>query len=368
VVVGSVAVAAWLPSGSKAWVSIGVAAAALLALAATAWTWGRVNIDVYDAVSGAANDVMHGRNPYLATVSFYYEPTPLHGAQTPAHFPYGPDVAVLAVPGQALGDVRVMSVLAIAATLAGLWWLARQGLHRGSAHRIVALGLASPLCVGMVLFAWVDVYMMAFLVGWLALRRSHRRWSIVLLAAAMLVKPLALVVLVPWLVWSNRARLEILIAAVGALIFALPFALGVGLQAFAYDIVGVQLDLPPRFGALTLVAFAWKLTHRTLPSLVSILGVAALVAAIAWRGRPSDEADLSVQATVLSIASFLLAKWALFNYYFISEVMILVAMAAAGVRLAPGEVRLPFASFAQRMRSALSPSPRVQQDFIPPGD
>jgi hypothetical protein len=206
----------------------------------------------------------------------------------------------------------------------------------------------------MVHFAWVDVYMMAFLVGWLALRRSHRRWAILLLAAAMLVKPLALVVLVPWLVWSNRARLEIFIAAVAAFLFALPFALGVGLQTFAYDIVGVQLDLPPRFGALTLVALAWKLTHRTLPSLVSLLGVAALVAAIAWRGRPRDEADLSLQASVLSIASFLLAKWALFNYYFISEVMILAAIAAVGVRFAPGEAQLPFASLAQRMRRGLT--------------
>ena len=53
-------------------------------------------------------------------------------------------------------------------------------------------------------------------------------------------------------------------------------------------------------------------------------------ALIAWRGRPRTEGDLALQAAILNIVAFMLAKQAFFNYYFASEVMLLAAMAGAG--------------------------------------
>src|SRR5207302_7985943 len=145
-----------------------------------------------------------------------------------------------------LGDLRVMSVVALVATGAGLWVLARQGLHREHAHRLLALALASPFNNAMVHESWVDVYLIAGVIWWLAWRRTHRRWAMVALAVALLVKPTSLIVLVPAFLWSQRARIEVALAAVAAAIYALPFVVATGAGDFWYDVIGSQLALPPR--------------------------------------------------------------------------------------------------------------------------
>jgi hypothetical protein len=334
--------AALAPLGRRAAALLLAAGVALLGLMALTWTWGNVGIDVFNAVSGATSALLHGHNPYSPTFSFYYEPTPFHGSRIPGHFEYGPIVPLLAAPGRLLGDVRAMSVVAVAAIIVGLWVLARQGSQRDHAHRLVAVALASPFSYAMVHQSWVDVYLVAGLVWWLALRRTHRGWATVALAVAVLVKPTSLIVLVPAFLWSRRARIEIAVAAAGSVIFALPFVLATGAGAFWYDVIGFQLALPPRFSALTLTSYVYDDFHVVLPSLLPLVALIVAAVLILWRGRPSDEADCALQAAGVVLAGLLVAKWAFFNYYYLADAMLLIAMAGAGVELAADEVARPW--------------------------
>jgi hypothetical protein len=232
---------------------------------------------------------------------------------------------------------------ALTAIIGGVWVIARQGAMREDAHRLLALTVVSPFNDAIVHYAWTDTIMMAGVVWWLALRRSHRVWAVVLLAVALLVKPTSLVVLVPYFLWSHRARVEMILSAATAVIFSLPFALGVGVSAFLYDVIGVQLHFPPRYEALNLTSFIWQTwNHAVLPAWLPGLPALLAVVWIVWRGRPLDWGDLAVQAVVLTFATFLLAKWAFLNYYFISSVMLLTAVATAGVSFNREEAALPW--------------------------
>ena len=71
------------------------------------------------------------------------------------------------------------------------------------------------------------------------------------------------------------------------------------------------------------------------------LPLAVAAALIAWRGRPQTEGDLALQAAILNVVAFILAKQMFFNYYFASEVMLLAAMAGAGVALPEADVTRP---------------------------
>ena len=139
---------------------------------------------------------------------------------------------------------KELMALPLALWAPGLWVLARQGSQPASAHRIVALALVSPFTVAMVQSAWVEVYLVAGVVWWMALCHHRRAWSVVALAIALLVNAITLVVLVPAFLWSRRARVEIVIAAGIAVIVALPFALVTGVGAFVYDVIGIQLAPP----------------------------------------------------------------------------------------------------------------------------
>ncbi|MGA2284272.1 MAG: hypothetical protein ABSH07_11505 [Candidatus Dormibacteria bacterium] len=242
--IAAAAGAAALPAHRAGWALAG-AAILWLGLIASTWpSWGSANIDVFQAISGAIGALLHGGNPYGPVFSYLAPISPTRWGTVTGHFAYGPIVPVLASLGWLLGDLRVMSVVAIASTLAGLWVLARQGSQPASAHRIVALALVSPFTVAMVQSAWVEVYLVAGVVWWMALCHHRRAWSVVALAIALLVNAITLVVLVPAFLWSRRARVEIVIAAGIAVIVALPFALVTGVGAFVYDVIGIQLAPP----------------------------------------------------------------------------------------------------------------------------
>ena len=330
--------AAWAPAGRRAGALLALAGLSLLGLAAADWPWGSAGVDVFTALSGAAQSVLHLQNPYGPVYRYFVESG---SGYVWGHFAYGPSVPILAAPGRLVGDVRVMSVACVAAIVAGLWYLARQGERRSDAHRVAALAIASPLMVGMIHEAWVDVYMIAGLVWWLALRRDHRRWSVVFLAAGLMVKFASLVLVVPAFLWSRRGRLEIVVAVVVSALVILPFALVTGLGNFVYSVFGYQLALPFRSDSLSLSAELFHVAHVQLPTALPFLPLVIAAALIAWRGRPRSEGELALQAALLNIAAFLLAKQAFFNYYFASEVLLLAAMAGAGLAPQEEDVALP---------------------------
>jgi hypothetical protein len=297
--------AVWLPAGRRAAVLVGLAFLSVMGMAASVWSWGAVNIDVFTALSGAAESLIHGHNPYGPIFQYFVEAPP---GYVWGHFAYGPSVPILAVPGRLLGDVRVMSVVCMAATVAGIWWLARQGREAPDAHRVAALAIASPLWVGMLLNCWVDVYMMLGIVGWLALRRNHRGWSMALLSIGLMVKFTSLLLVLPEFLWSRRGRVEVVVGVGVSVVAMVPFAIMTGVGTYLYSLFGYQLALPFRTTSLSLSALLYQLTGVGLPSAVPLLPVAAGIAWIVWRRRARNEGDLALQATALNIAAFLLAK------------------------------------------------------------
>jgi len=327
-----------LRPGRAALALLGAATLCLLGLMAVTWNWGADRIDVFTAVSGATAALLHGANPYGPVFSMNI---PQYPGLVHAHFVYGPIVPVLAALGWLVGDIRVMSVAALGVTFAGLWLLARQGGHRFDAHRVVALAIASPFNVGMVNRSWVEVYIGAGVVMWLALRGLRRRLAIACLGVALLVNPLTPLVLLPAFLWSRRARREMVAAAIGAAIFALPFVLITGVGPFFSAVIGFQLSLPTWPGALTVTAFTLQSWHLALSSLVTVMVVLIALVVIGWRGRPHSLGDLAVQAAVLLLATFLFAKLAFLNEYYLAAAMLVTGLAGVGVALPSGDVSLP---------------------------
>jgi hypothetical protein len=352
--------AAWSPPGRRAAVLLGMAFLSLIGLTASDWPWGTAAVDVFTALQGAAQSVLQGHNPYGPLYRYYVESST---GYVYGHFAYGPSVPILAALGRLIGDVRVMSVVCVAAIVAGLWRIARQGEASSDAHRVAALALASPLLVGMIHEAWVDVYMMAGIVGWLALRRDHRGWSMVALAVGLMVKPTSLVLMVPAFLWSRRGRVEIALAVAASVVVIVPFALITGVGTFVYSVFGYQLALPFRSDSLSLAAELFRLTHAQLPTAFPFLPLAVAAALIAWRGRPQTEGDLALQAAILNVVAFILAKQMFFNYYFASEVLLLAAMAGAGVTLPAGDVARPAVAellgAGRRLRASPTPPRRT---------
>jgi hypothetical protein len=343
-----------LRSGRAALALVAGAGLCLLGLMAITSTWGLVRIDVFAAVTGATGALLHGANPYSPVFNMRL---PQYPWWVHAHFVYGPSVPFLSALGWLAGDVRVSCAAALGVTFLGLWLLARQGAHRLDAHRIVALAIVSPFNVGMITRGWVEVYIVAGVVLWMALRGSRRRAATVSLGVAMLVSPLTLLMVVPAFIWSRRARREVAAAALGAVIFALPFAVMTGVGAFLSDIVGFQLSMPMWPTALTVTAFAWQSWHLALSSLVTGAVVLIAVLVIAWRGRPAGLGEIAVQAAVLLLATFLFAKWAFFNEYFMASALLLAGLAGAEVALPVTDVALPGARVRQRL--AVRAGPRV---------
>ena len=93
--------------------------------------------------------------------------------------------------------------------------------------------------------------------------------------------------------------------------------------------------------ALTVTAFAWQSWHLALSSLVTGAVVLIAVAVIAWRGRPTHLGEVCVQTAVLLLATFLFAKWAFFNEYFLASALLLAGLAGAAVALPVADVALP---------------------------
>ena len=300
------ATAVWLPAGCCATALLGLAFLSVVGLAASVWSWGSMNLDVFTALSGAAESLIHGHNPYGPVFRYFVEAPP---GYVLGHFAYGPSVPILAVPGRLLGDVRVMSVACMAATVAGIWWLARQGQEASDAHRVAALAVASPLWAGMILNTWVDVYMMVGIVWWLALRRDHRIWSIALLSIGLMVKFTSLLLVLPAFLWSRRGRVEVVAAVVISAAAMVPFALITGVHTYLYSFFGYQLALPFRTTSLSLSALFYQLSGAELPSELSRFSRwPPRSPGSSGGGRARSEGDLALQAAALNVAAFLLAQ------------------------------------------------------------
>jgi len=184
--------------------------------------------------------------------------------------------------------------------------------------------------------------------------------STIALALALGAKPTTLIALVPIFFWSVRARRQTVIAAVAAALFVVPFAFATGLSQFYYNVLGVQLDVFPRFNALTIDTFLKTFSLPILPFAGSAIVVAAATILV-LRRRPSTYGDLLTGTAILATVSFLVAKWAYFNYYYIPAVLLVLAIAGDSLPLDVPEMIRPPALFLRSvdwLRAAAGRFPR----------
>jgi hypothetical protein len=186
------------------------------------------------------------------------------------------------------------------------------------------------------------------------------------LALALGAKPTTLIALVPIFFWSVRARRQTVIAGVAAALFVVPFALATGLSQFYYNVLGVQLDVFPRFNALTIDTFLKTFSLPILPFAVSAVVIAAATMLV-LRRRPATYGDLLTGTAILATVSFLVAKWAYFNYYYIPAVLLMLAIAGGSLPLDAPEMIRPPALFLRSVDWLRAAAGRIPRGSSVPG-
>src|SRR5258706_6214545 len=287
-----------------------------------AWTWGAADLDVFSFIQNAAGALLHGQDPYGPTFPAFVERVGV----LPIHLPYGPSVAAVAAPGRALGDVRVGGLACTLTALSARVLSMRCAVgQNGDRVRLAALAAAVGITTVVVIHAWVEVYTMGLFALWLLLRRRARLLGVVALALCLLTKPTVAPALVPVLLWSRSARIELVWAAALAVAGAVPFAAWAGWHSFYEDVVGVHLHLfPTRTDALTVDALLHSIGRPFLGTAAVALIVAAAVLLVLVR-RPRDAGDIFSAGALLTVAVLVCAKEAFMNYYWAAAVLMLLA-------------------------------------------
>ena len=333
VVVGVVVALRW-----RFTVGVAIVAAASLAAATEPWRWGVGIFDVFFVEAAAAARLLHGGNPYSATIYDRVPVSPGVLAVGPEHLPFGPLVAIAGLPGALVGDIRVASLLWALGAAGVVILVARQAkLSPLSKRMLLLLTVASPLVPTMVVTAWPETLMLAMFGLSIALHRHHPVWMVMAIAASLLVVPTALVLFFPFFVWSPSWRLRILAGSLVALGVMFLFTIGVGLPALWFDTVVRHVWEPTHYDGLTVGATVFVAGLGAMPSWIFPAVVVAACAVI-LRRRPRDTADLCVAAAFLFLVSTAFASYARFNFYYVVAWLLLLALASIGID--PGRVSL----------------------------
>ena len=319
-------------------VAFSIAAISVVVGIATNMAWGFADIDVFQFQQASSQALLNGQNPYSPIVRSPEMVPPGVPAWLQLHFPYGPILPVLEAPFRLLGDIRVLHILAAVVTAGATLVLARRA---GTLDRSACVVMAFPLTAAMVLFSWVDIITMAGLAVWIVCFRTHPRVATFALVLVLAAKPTTLIALVPIFFWSIRARRQMIIAGVIAALFVLPFAAVTGFSQFYYNVLGVQLSVLPRLDSLTVNSYLNALNLPILPFAMSAIVIAAATVLV-LRRRPANYGELLAGTAVLATVSFLVAKWAYLNYYYIPAVLLMLAIAGNSLPVdAPDMIQPP---------------------------
>ena len=297
-----------------------LAGGASLLLASKSFTWGHAAVDVFTFTQRATLQLLQGRDPYVLSYPTTTPHLPL------AHYFYLPGVLLLSIPGRLLGDVRISDLLAAGALIAAVVVLAKRSGGSEQGWRCLALCLAMPFFPLMILYGWTEIYLITGIALWLVLRDRHRLGAVLLLGLGVATVPTALPLLLLPFAWWRRPRLEIGTAILVAIAICLPFALWSGPAHFVYASLLVNVHLPPWPTGLDLDAAFRQLTGTWLPVWVWPT-VVALTLVVVVRARRHTWPNAFYLGSVFLLVALVWAKWALFNYYFLAVMGLVLAMA-----------------------------------------
>lgn len=306
--------------------------------------WASWNGDVFAMMQGGARSLLAGHNPFAGSYPQDQGSLVRFGASKLIFVPYiyGPSVLLLSLPGALIGDVRVMDYLFALAAVAGLASCARAP---SVPRRVILLGVAaSPVLFFLVQNAWQDVESIALLLWWLRLRSTHRIWAVTLLAIMIAIIPTTLVALVLGALWLPRARRELAVGAIGAIVIALPFIVLTGLGRFLYLVIGIHFfdltTLPLRVDSLSVNGMLFFL-HLPFVRGIAWVGITLLLSLPFLLRIPRSMADLLRASSGISTIALMFAGDAFVNYYAV-PITLLFASLAVGETPWDEPVSLPF--------------------------
>jgi hypothetical protein len=282
--------------------------------------WGRAGIDVFDMLQGGSERLLHGLNPYTGIF-----PSTTPGVRT-LHLAYNASTLILMLPGRLLGDVRVSELLITAVLLLVIFTLAKRHLGEQQAWWLLALALVCPFLPYMVVQAWVEEIAVTGVALWLLWRDQHPRVAVIPLAIGLSGSLLTLPLLAVLYCRHARMSLEITVAAVLALLAAIPFALWTGPGAYLHDVLLIQITLPWRHDALGLNALWGDATGVALPVVISF-GIPACVLLVLLLQRRRIYPESLMGGSLLLMTFVLFAKFAFFNYYYMVAFGMFLALA-----------------------------------------
>lgn len=299
------------------------------------FTWAVGRIDVFDTTQRAAALALRGINPYPATY-YTWIPNADQSQLVPSavHYYYGPATFLLRLPTRMAGDVRLTAIAEFCVLFAAVIALSRRNreLHSNGKPYGLIMCLAFPLTVSMTVYGWVDIDTVAFFGLWLVLRHDARRFAVAALAIALLGKPTSILfALIPWLISSARARVEIVLAGVAATLLLLPIAAVTGFSNFFDAVVGTFTAWAPRWGSITLDSWLHSAGLPNAPFWVSLVAIGA--ASLIFLRRPRDTADALMEGALVTSVALFVSPWAYLNYFFCPAAMMLLAAASQGLPL-----------------------------------
>lgn len=279
-------------------------------------------IDVWVTLQRAADVLGEGGNIYATVI------TGTHGVQD---FTYLPWTSVLLAPGRWLaGDVRwallgwSLVLLAAVAVLAG-----RE--HRGRAAAVAALLVTMPGTITQVDQAWTEPLLAALLAVTVALTvRDRPGWAILPLALALASKQHIVLLLPLFAAWRAFGWRRTLAAGAGAGLLVLPWVVA-GPRDFLHDTVTLLVGFPPLRFANTwylLLRHEFGLTPPFWLTGVVVLAAVAVLARWVHRSATGAAGFLGSAALLLLVAN-LVNKQAFYNQYWLSVVLLLLALLAA---------------------------------------
>lgn len=286
-------------------------------------------IDVWSMQQGAAEALLHGRNPYAIEL-----PDIATGGNV-SWYPYAPLPMLLTIPGWLLaGDVRASLLAATLATLVLAGLLASPDATTGFGKRAAIILLAwlavRPTCTFQLEQAWNEPFAIALFAASMLLWRNGRLDAAAAVFGLAIACKQYLFVVGPMLVLFPHARFRHLVIA-GAVTVAtfIPFAI-VDAKDLIEDTILVHVRWAPRYDALTINSWLHARFGLAPISALSAGLPLAAVAAIGFRGltaqRRVGRAMIGIAAVLL--AAFIVAKQAHANYYDLAEALLVLGAIA----------------------------------------
>jgi heme/copper-type cytochrome/quinol oxidase subunit 4 len=201
--------------------------------------------DLFKVITASGPLLLRGDDPYRAQFAISNQHL------TPGLL-YGPGILLVSLLGRVVGSIRLVDLALIAVLVVAIWWLAKERGGPEVAWPVTAAALAGPLLWRTAFIGFAEIVPATAVAVWLALRSRYPRFGVGVLTVGLTVVPTVLpLLLFVWLRLS-RARVEITVAGVIALLLMIPFAIWAGVPHFLYDVGLDQLAFSPSHETLGL--------------------------------------------------------------------------------------------------------------------